>query len=199
MRQYQSLYRGVCAPLVFCILCMPAGGQDTAIKILVQEGQGAINNIQQHRAKEPVIQVTDASGAPIQGASVTFLLPDNGPGGSFADGARMLTVQTDEKGQAVGRGLRPNEATGSFQIRVTASYRGSTASVAISQVNAAPAAAKSSNSKKYLIIALIGGAAAAGLGAALGGKSGAASSSTTGSSPPGTVLVPGSPSIQPPH
>jgi hypothetical protein len=200
MRRYRSaLSRGVCGWLVLLTPGMPASAQDATIKIIIQEGQGAINNIQQHRAKEPVVQVTDSGGAPIQGASVTFLLPDNGPSGSFADGAKMLTVQTDEKGQAVGRGLRPNEVTGSFQIRVTASYRGSTASAAISQVNATPASAKAGSGKKFLIIALIGGAAVGGLAAALGGKSGAASSSTPGSSPPGTVLVPGSPSIQPPH
>jgi hypothetical protein len=69
----------------------------------------------------------------------------------------------------------------------------------ISQINAAPAAA-SGGSKKFLIIAAIGGAAAAGLGAALGhGKSGSTPSVGTISTPPPTVLVPGTPTIQPPH
>lgn len=200
MWQYPgSPYRCVCAVLVF-MLSASADGQNPAIKVLVQEGQGAINNIQQHRAKEPVVQVVDSEGTPIQGASVTFLLPDMGPGGSFADGLKMLTVQTDDKGQAVGRGLRPNQTAGNFQIRVTASYRGTTASAVISQINAAPAGASAGNGKKFLIIALIGGAAVGGLAAALGGKSSSSSSSSTSSSsPPATVLVPGSPSIQPPH
>ena len=186
--------------LVFCLLAAPSSAQTPGIKLVIQEGQGAINNIQQHHAKEPVVQVTDENGAPIAQASVTFQLPETGPGGAFADDHKMLTVQTDEKGLAVGRGLHPNQSAGQFQIRVTASFQGSTASAVISQINAAPAATSGGNSKKFLIIALIGGAAAGGLGAALGhGKSGGTSSAGSISAPPPTVLVPGTPTIQPPH
>jgi hypothetical protein len=195
----ERLYPGVCLMLVFCLLAAPAGAQGPGIKLVIQEGQGAINNIQQHHAKEPVVQVTDENGASIQQASVTFQLPETGAGGAFADDNKMLTVQTDEKGLAVGRGLHPNQTAGQFQIRVTASHQGATASAVISQINAAPAAA-SGGSKKFLIIAAIGGAAAAGLGAALGhGKSGSTPSVGTISTPPPTVLVPGTPTIQPPH
>jgi hypothetical protein len=185
---------------VFFLLAAPGSAQTGGMKIVVQEGEGAINNIQQHRAKEPVVQVLDANGAPVAGASVSFLLPDNGAGGEFADGARMLAVITDEKGQAVGRGLRPNQAAGRFQIRVTASYHGQTANAVIAQINAEPAAAKSSNGKLILILALVGGAAAAGAAAALGHKGSGSSTTTTTTPPPtSTVLVPGSPSIQAPH
>lgn len=185
--------------LVFCLLAASADAQGPPIKLVVQEGQGAINNIQQHRAKEPVVQVTDENGAPIQQASVSFQLPETGPGGVFGDGNKMLTVQTDEKGMAVGRGLHPNQVAGKFDIRVTASFQGATASVVISEINAEPAAA-SGGSKKFLIIALIGGAAAGGLAAAMGkGKSSSSLSVGTISTPPPTVLVPGTPTIQPPH
>ena len=157
------------AVLVVCSFLQSAiaPAQTTGIKIVIVEGQGAINNITEHRAKEPLIQVLHENGEPVIGASVTFLLPDIGPSAVFADGARMLTIQTDEKGQAVGRGLRPNQTAGTFEIRVTASYHGETASAVLSQVNAEPAAKKSS-SKAFLIIALIGGGAAGGLAAALG-------------------------------
>jgi hypothetical protein len=195
-----TMTQTVCLLLVFCLLAAPAGAQGPNIKLVIQEGQGAINNIQQHRAKEPVVQVTDENGAPIPQASVTFQLPETGAGGAFADGNKMLTVQTDEKGIAVGHGLRPNQTAGEFQIRVTASFQGASASAVISEINAAPAAASGGGSKKFLIIAAIGGAAAAGLGAALGhGKSGSSVSVGTISTPPPTVLVPGTPTIQPPH
>jgi hypothetical protein len=195
-----TLTQPVCLVLVFCLLAVPAGAQGPGIKLAIQEGQGAINNIQQRRAKEPVVQVTDENGAPIQQASVIFQLPETGPGGAFADGNKMLTVQTDEKGQAVGRGLHPNQTAGQFQIRVTASFQGATASVVITEINAAPAATSGGGSKKFLIIALIGGAAAGGLAAAMGhGKSGSGSTVGTINAPPPTVLVPGTPSIQPPH
>ena len=194
----EPAYRGISLVLVFCLLAASAEAQGPPIKIVIQEGQGAINNIQQHRAKEPVVQVTDNDGAPIQQASVTFQLPETGPGGSFADGNKMLTVQTDEKGLAVGRGLRPNSAEGKFQIRVTASFQGATANEVISEINAEQAAAGGGGGKTFLIIALIGGAAAGGLAAALGHGKSSSSSVGTITTPP-TVLVPGTPSIQPPH
>jgi hypothetical protein len=174
--------------------------QTPGIKIVVVEGQGAINNIQQKRAKEPVVQVVDAANAPVTGASVTFLLPDSGASAFFGTTNRMLTIQTDAKGQAVGHGLRPNSTPGRFQIRVTASYQGETASAVIEEINAQPAGATKGGGggKKFLIIALIGGAAAGGLVAAKGSKSGGSTVSNP-SSPPGTVLVPGTPVLQPPH
>jgi hypothetical protein len=195
----ERTYRSICLLLVFCLLAASADAQGPPIKIVIQEGQGAINNIQQHRAKEPVVQVTHEDGEPVRQASVTFQLPETGPGGTFADGNKMLTVQADEKGVAVGRGLRPNQIAGRFQIRVTASFQGATASAVISEINAQPAATGGGGSKKLLIIALIGGAAAGGLAAALGGKSSSSSSVGTVSAPPPTVLVPGTPTIQPPH
>jgi hypothetical protein len=184
--------------VVFLLIAGSTGAQTPGIKITVLEGQGAINNIQQHRAKEPVVQVTEDQ-KPVQGASVTFTLPDDGPSGFFGNGARMMTIQTDEKGQAVGRGLRPNQTGGRLQMRVSASFHGQTASAVISQINAEPAGATSGgNGKKFLILALIGGAAAGGIAAAMGGKS-SATQSPASSSPPGTILAPGTPVIQPPH
>jgi len=201
MVQYPgNITRAACAVLISCILASPASAQEAGIKIIVQEGQGAINNIPQRRAKEPVVQVQHEDGEPVVGATVTFLLPDSGPGGTFADGARMLNIQTDAKGQAVGRGLKPNATSGRFLIRVNVSYHGQTASTTIAQINAIPAGAtKGGSGKKFLIIALIGGAAAGGLAAALGGKSGSSPVSTPVTNTPGTVLVPGAPSIQTPH
>src|SRR5579863_9627433 len=62
----ERVSRGICLPLAFCLLAASADAQVPAIKVVIQEGQGAINNIQQHHAKEPVIQVTDENGSPIQ-------------------------------------------------------------------------------------------------------------------------------------
>lgn len=201
MRRYSGIpYRALCPAVVFCLLAASADAQTAGIRIVVQEGQGAINNIQQHRAKEPVIQVLHEDNEPIAGAAVTFQLPDSGPGGTFADNSKMLTVQTDEKGQAVAHGLKPNALPGRFQIRVTASYHGQSASAVVAQINAEPAAAKKGNGKLYLLLAIIGGGAAAGAAAALGHKGSSSSSSVAvGQTTPPTVLVPGNPTINPPH
>ena len=177
------------------LLCASLAPAAPAVpRIEVMEGDGAINNIRLHHAKEPVVRVMDQDGRPIPNVAVSFVLPGKGAGGTFADGQAILTVMTDEKGMAIGRGLRPNGTAGQFQIRVTVSYEGQAASVNIMQTNAEPAKTGGS-SKTLLIVALIGGAAAAGAAVALGkGKS---SSSTTTET--GAVISPGSPSFGPPR
>jgi len=195
-------------PLSSGLAQTPASGPDQTptppdLKIVVLEGAGAINNIRQHRAKDPVIQVTDDTGAPVKDASVTFLLPATGPSGVFGASGRTLTVLTDERGQAAGRGLVPNQVAGKFEIHVVANYREQRARALITQTNATPAeAAGGGSSKKFLLIALIGGAVAGGAFAAMGhGGSSAASASAPAqvTNPQGAIIIPGTPVFQPPH
>jgi hypothetical protein len=178
-----------------------AGAQNSQVKILGLEGEGAINNIKLGRAKEPVIEVVDQTGAPIKGATVTFILPDTGPSGMFWDQSRILTTVTDEKGRAAGRGLHPNNLVGQYQIRISASYAGQTAHAMMVQTNAEPATvARGGSSKKFLWIALIGAAAAGGAVAAMGkSSSSGANPSSFPSTAPGAVITPGNPSFWPPH
>lgn len=170
----------------------PACGQTSAIQLNVLEGEGAINNVRTHTGHDPVVEVRDQSGAPLAGANVTFQLPGSGPGGTFAGSQSSVVAQTDERGQAVARSLRPNNTPGPFEIRVTASYKGETASAVITQTNATPAEAKST--KKYWIIALVAGAGAGGAFAATHGSKSSTSAQTT---TPG--IVAGSPSFGAPH
>src|SRR3970282_16468 len=74
-------------------------------------------------------------------AVVTFLLPDRGASGTFANGARSLSVTTDAQGRAVATGLQPNNVEGQYQIRVSAPHQGQLASATITQSNAVSAAA----------------------------------------------------------
>jgi hypothetical protein len=53
----------------------------------------------------------------------------------------MLSVFTGPNGRAVATGFTPNNVTGAFNINVTASVQGQTATAAISQTNAAAGAA----------------------------------------------------------
>jgi len=175
-------------------LCPVLAWSATVPRIEVLEGDGAINNIRLHHAKEPVVRVSDQDGHPIPNVAVTFLLPSEGASGTF-DGKTSLTVMTDSNGQAVGRGLRPNAGAGQFQIRVTTSFQGQAATANIAQTNAEPAQGGIS-SKTILILALVGGAAAAGAAVALGkGKS----STSTTPPPSGAVISPGSPTFGPPQ
>ena len=171
---------------------------DRGLHIDVVEGQGAINNITKGTAWEPIVQVVDEKGSPVQGAVVTFLLPADGAGASFTDDQKMLSVQTDESGRAVAKGMRPNTVAGQFEIHVTATDNGRSASATITQTNAAPAQVSAKKSKKGLIILLIAGGAGAGIAVALAGGGSSSSPTPTPTTPPGTV-TPGQPGFGAPH
>lgn len=184
------------------IQASPQGVSSPAISIQVIEGQNAINNITRHTAYEPVIEVQDASGRPVAGASVSFVLPAVGPGATFADGSRTLMIQTDAAGRASARGLRPNNQTGQFDIRVTASHSGLTANATITQTNAAPAVTGTRSARKWAILLGVigGGAAAAAVAASSGGGSRTTSSPTTpAGDQPGGTITPGAPGFGPPR
>jgi hypothetical protein len=175
-----------------------------ALSVEIIEGQNAINNITRNTAYEPVIEIRDAGGRPVPGANVTFTLPAVGPSGVFTDGSKTLMIQTDASGRATARGLRPNNQVGQFDIRVTASFQGQSASVNITQTNAAPAVSTTKSGKKLAIILGIvgGGAAAVAVAAAGGGGSGGTSarpSSPPSSDPVGGSVTPGAPGFGPPR
>ncbi len=172
-----------------------AGLVHAEIRINVLEGQNAVNEAGQPSTHDPVVQVVDESGAPIQGAPVVFILPVQGPGGVFANGSTTLTVTTDRDGRATGRGIRLNPQTGSFQIRVSASYQGQNASAIVNQTSVAglSSSQRMSPRKFWIILAVAAGAAAAGSIVAVtrGGSS--------GSSNAPIVITPGTPTVGGPH
>lgn len=172
----------------------------TRISIVVIEGEGAINNIRQRTAREPIIQVEDQNHRPVAGAAVVFTLPSQGASGTFANGARTLTVMTDDQGRAAARGLRPNSAHGKMEIHVNASHQGQTASSVIIQTNAvvgatAGAAAGGGLAAKWIVIIAVAAAAAAGGAIAATRGGGTPNNPTT----PPTTVTPGTGTVGPPR
>jgi len=164
----------------------------------VVEGASAINSIKLRRGHDPVVQVLDASGEPVAGATVTFLLPASGASATFGDNSLSVTVQTDTRGMAAGRGLKPNRVAGQFRIRVTTSWRGEAANATVLQTNAEPII-KSGSSKWVVIAVVVGGAAAGGAVAATRGKSSSAVPVPPGpTTPASSSIVAGTPSFGPP-
>lgn len=185
-------------PLVLTF-CLWANAQVAPmLNLVVVEGEGAINNIRQRTAREPIVQVQDENHRPVAGAIVTFVLPNNGASGVFSNGARTLTVTTDNQGQAVARGLRPNGVKGQMQIRVNANHNGQTANTTINQTNAiiAGAAAGASSGKLIAILAAVGAAAAA--GAVIATRSGGNGTPNAPPVAPTTISAGGS-SVGPPR
>jgi hypothetical protein len=131
------------------------------LNLVIVEGEGAINNVRQRTAREPIVQVEDENHKPISGAAVLFTLPQGGPGGTFANGAKTLQVMTDSKGQAIAKGLRLNDVSGKFQIQVEASYQGSTATATINQANAVLTAGTAAAGISGKVVAVLGAVASA--------------------------------------
>jgi len=186
------------------LMASPLAAQDTGLKLnlVVVEGEGAINNIKQRTAREPVIQVEDQNHRPIAGAAVVFTLPSQGASGTFAGASHSLTVMSDSQGRAIAHGLRPNNVQGQYQIHVNASYNGQTTSTNISQTNAivagaaAGAAAGGISAKLLIVLAVAAGAAAGGAIYAThngGGNNGSAAIN------PGVSISPGAGTVGPPR
>jgi hypothetical protein len=180
----------LCAVLAVQALADPFPYADDApLNIVIIEGDGAINNIKQRTAREPIVQVEDQNHKPVAGAAVLFELPQNGAGATFAQGAHTATFVTDQTGRAVAHGLRVNKIQGKFQIKVTATSQGRTAVTTISQTNAAIGGAAVAggviSAKLLIILSAVGAAAAAG---------GVYAATHSGGKSP-TTITPGSPGV----
>ena len=181
----------VALPYFLVAAQMPAQEAIESLRIEIVEGDGAINNVRQRFAREPIVQVEDQNRKPVAGAVVTFVLPNQGASGVFANGSRTFTTLTDSNGRAAARGVRPTN-NGKFEIRVNASKDGKTASATIGVTNVLVASAMTGGKLAALLLVL-GGAAAAGVAVAV--NSGGGNSTTATPPAPPTVLTPGIPTV----
>ncbi len=144
------------------------------LKIVVLEGEGAVNIIQQKTAVAPVIEVRDRNDQPVSGALVRFAIQK---GRASFNGARTLTATTDALGRATATGLTPL-GNGPLQIGASAAFHGQTAAITIAQTNVLTAQASAAaaggggtagggGGLSHLAIAGIMGGAGAGIGGAL--------------------------------
>ena len=185
------------------LLGPPAQAQGTpSIQIVIVEGEGAINNVKERLNREVIVQVEDQNHKPVAGAAVSFFLPNDGPGGTFANGTNSLTTTTNAQGRAVARGIQFNDQAGAMQIRVAASYAGRTASIVINQSNVLSGASTGGGrassgagggmrlSTKLLIVGAIVGAGVA-AGVALSGRGGSSTTTTPAATAPTITITPG--------
>jgi len=105
-----------------------------SLKILVLEGEDGVNIIRQNTAAKPVVEVRDQNDLPVAGAAVLFILPGRGPGGTFANGAKELSVTTDSTGRAAATDWQPS-GRGVFKMEIRASYQGQSATTTVTQNN----------------------------------------------------------------
>ena len=152
----------------------PAGG----LKIIVVQGEGALNNIRTRSGAPLIVEVRDDGDKPVAGAEVVFQLPPAGPGGVFNGWMRNQTARTSAEGRAESNGFAPNDEAGRFNIKVSATSGTKSASVIVAQTNTANGSGgsgKQVKSKNTLlkVLLIVGAAGAAGgiIAATRGGSS----------------------------
>jgi hypothetical protein len=97
----------------------PPAPQPTMLQITILDGEGALNNIRERTAREPIVEVQDENHKPVAGALIFFTIRSNGAGGTF-NGSSSISLYTDANGRAVAHGFMPNHRTGKYVIEVSA-------------------------------------------------------------------------------
>jgi hypothetical protein len=133
----------------------------SGLRIVVVEGEDAVNIVQQKTAVAPVVEVRDRNDQPVVGAVVRFAIRN---GHATFSGARNLSVVTNAAGRAAASGLVPT-GNGALQIGATAAFQGQTAAVTIAQTNVMTLA-------QAAAVSGAGGSGGAGTGAGAGAGSG---------------------------
>ncbi len=190
------------APVVASVLALLMAAQATVLQIRVVEGEGAVHPAGS-RGPGLTLEITDQVGRPVSGAVVSLRLPDDGPGGAFANGMATEILVTGADGRAATRPIRWNRIPGPAQIRITAVRDRLRAGTVVTQyVNdpdakgptpSTPARVERSRTRsKWMKVALIAaGAAGAGLAAGMVVRGGGAKNAAD---PAGGVQI-GPPSI----
>jgi hypothetical protein len=148
----------------------PSANSPAILQIRVLEGEGVAYPLGGRATRGVTVQVTDETGKPIEAASVSFRLPEEGPSGTFSSGSRTEITTTKADGKASAWGMLWNHTEGSFEIRITAvkgqARAGTVCAVFLSKLTATTAESgsppKLGRNHKWLWIALgVAGAAGA--------------------------------------
>ena len=128
-------------------MCLVWGGEAETrevviLQIKVLEGDALVQVAGSRASRSITVQISDETGKPVEGARVSFRLPDEGPGGVFRNGLRTEVLATGPDGLASVKGMKWNGTPGPFGVRVVAAKDRARAGVAIPQYLSAPAARK---------------------------------------------------------
>jgi hypothetical protein len=183
--------KSVAGTLAAILAAALAWGADapSILTVRVAEGDGAAYPVGSRATRGVTVLVTDETGRPVEGATVSFTLPAEGPGGVFSTGARTEIAATRADGRAAVWGMQWNRTAGTFEIRITAVKGQARAGVVSSQsLSNAPEAREEGAGKvrraggghKLLWISLVvAGAAAAGVAGVAARKPSAATAASS--------------------
>jgi hypothetical protein len=122
-----------CVWTIVLLIPRASTAQSGAIHIAVVSGEDAAHAAGAHVVKPITIEVTDATGQPVEGARTSFQMPEEGPGGVLASGLRTDLAVTDSHGRATLRGFQLNRTPGPFNVRVTVAKEQARAGIVVRQ------------------------------------------------------------------
>lgn len=141
------------------------------VQLRVVEGEGLSYRTGTRATRGVTVLVSDEAGRPLDMASVSFRLPDQGATGTFSSGLRTDVVITGPDGRASIWGMQWNKTPGTVQIRISAVKDQARANVVSTQYLSDTVVAKaggegvfkaSHSGHKWLWLAAIAGLAGAG-------------------------------------
>lgn len=147
------------------------------LNLVVLQGQRALNDVRTPTTMMVVVEVRDENYRPLEGATVEFELPQNGPSGSFEGGVRNKTVITNAQGQAFAA-FEPNPEPGRLAIQVRATFGSRTGMVTIMQQNIRARSTTWVSRHRTIAIAIAVGVASTATAAILTTRRGASSPSS---------------------
>lgn len=152
------------------------------LQLKVIEGEGAVHVAGSRSAAALTVQVTDETGRPVEGVTVSFRMPVSGPTGVFQNGLPTEVFVTGPDGRVSVTGIRWGPAPGPVRIRITAvrgqvragivseQYLVEPAQVARSYSGPKPARVASNRGRWLVLAVAAAGAAAGGLVLGMAGK-----------------------------
>jgi hypothetical protein len=179
------------AAALLWLFAHPAIAQLAVLHIQVIEGEGAVNAAGSRISRPLAVEVTDETGKPVEGAAVSFHLPDEGPGGNFGNGLRTDVTVTDSRGRANLHTMHLNRLIGRFEIRIVASKEQARAGTMsfqyIADAKTVAASGRAPKSRlsikrgplKWVVLAAVAGGAAVAAGLAAGRAGPAAAAPST--------------------
>lgn len=116
-----------------------AAAQPHSLYISILDGEGALNDIRERTAREPIVQIQDENHKPVAGALVLFSVDSPSSGSPFATfaGAQNVSVETDANGTATGKGFQIGSRRGQFTVHVRASKGQTVAEASFVETNVA--------------------------------------------------------------
>jgi hypothetical protein len=119
-------------------MCLLWGGETKSrevviLQIRIVEGDGLVHTAESRSPKSLTLQISDETGTPVEGATVSFRLPDEGAGGFFRNGLRTEIMVTGPDGLASVKGIKCNSTAGPFEIRAVAAKDRARAGIVIPQ------------------------------------------------------------------